>query len=105
MSVTILQDFPGEASHCKNKPRNKGNRNTEYMLLILSHYCYMNSSRRSLHRYGLQNSQKFSLKPGNKANVTITVLVVVYISVVLPAVSSIVSYWCAAGVAPETSSN
>ena len=55
-----------------------------------------------MQRYGRQNSQKFSLKPGNKRDKTLNVLVVVYISIVLPAVSSIVWYCRAAGVVPET---
>ena len=72
------------------KPSNKGNRNTEYMLFVLSHYCYLHSSRRSLHRYGTQNSQNVSLKPGNKEDIILLVLLVIYISIVLPVLSSIV---------------
>ena len=46
-----------------------------------------------MHRYGRQNSQKFSLRPGNKEDINLDALVVIYISIVLPAVSSTVCYW------------
>ena len=55
-----------------------------------------------MHRYGRQNLQKFSLGSGNKEDINLHVMIIVCISIVLPAVSSIVCYWLAASVAPET---